>query len=652
MSRTARHLLVPATIGMVCAMLLSASTASAQAGGPVKKVSTAEHPYLLFTMEELPQLRANAKRIIPESFHSSLKRKMKRVRNDPGFMAFAGVWMNDQATLDRAKAALLKRASASPPSRYTVHTGTAMRSFVYGYDLLYPQLTPDEREKCKQYMVGHIRMGLSEWAPKAEQQGGNWQASIYGSFVAAGLALIDELPEAKDWVSVGMKGITTGYLTMTMDPEGATYGPYVRYQLNVSFYSMLPAMEAYKRVTGDNPFAANDSILYRHMAFYAYMLYPNRKGICNFGNARPGLYPIFPYLVKTAGEYKDGVAGWYLKAHIADGVGANNWGILCYFLWAGGLADVTLENPDKSPRLPLGKAYIKPLGGRPGMPSTGHIFMRTGFARKDDIQFAIPGNIGGHHGHADKGSYIFNALGETFIQDPYLHEGSYRSPSASFFRSDECHNTVFIDDGGQSYIRGGGLRDKHYGSYLARVEQFNHGRTADYARINLKRTYELHPKNKSMKRAVRHVVFLRGKRPDGAFVIIDDFQKDNAAHVYSHNFQPGPDVRVASTEGGRIVLKGKSASCLVAVIHPDKVRVERKEKFKSKYLKAICEEPEVRVNLVTVLYPTRGDPTKAPISKTASGGKVVVRIGDRTVVFDKASGKVTIDGKAPQALSL
>ena len=87
-------------------------------------------------------------------------------------------------------------------------------------------------------------------------------------------------------------------------------------------------------------------------------------------------------------------------------------------------------------------------------------------------------------------------------------------------------------------------------------------------------------------------------------------------------------------------------------VHPDKVRVERKEKFKSKYLKAICEEPEVRANLITVLYPTRGDPTKAPISKTVSGGKVVVRIGDRTVVFDKASGKVTIDGKAPQALSL
>ena len=436
-------------------MLLSASTASAQAGGQVKKVSTDKHPYLLFTMEELPRLRANAKRIGPARFHSSLKRKVKRVKNDPGFVAFAGVWMNDQTTLRRAKSELLKQAAARPPSRYTVHTGRAMRSFAYGYDLLYPQLTPEEREKCKQYMVGHIRMGLSEWAPKTGQQGGNWQASIYGSFVAAGLALIDELPEAKEWVSVGMKGITTGYLTMTMDPEGATYGPYVRYQLNVSFYSMLPAMEAYKRVTGENPFAANDSILYRHMAFYAYMLYPNRKGICNFGNARPGLYPIFPYLVKTAAEYQDGVAAWYLRAHIDDEVGPNNWGTVCYFLWAGGLADVTLENPDKSPRLPLAKAYIKPLAGRPGMPSTGHIFMRTGFARKDDIQFAIPGNIGGHHGHADKGSYISPSVRRSFRTPTSTGGATARRPlpsSEAMNATTPCSSTT---EGSRTYAGAG-----------------------------------------------------------------------------------------------------------------------------------------------------------------------------------------------------
>ncbi|MHC4715540.1 MAG: heparinase II/III domain-containing protein [Planctomycetota bacterium] len=633
---------------VLCAALLPAAVAPASAG---PKVSTKEHPYLLFTMEELRELRAEAQKIVPRAVHASLRRKIRRARSDPGFLAFGGLWTDDPKALDKARAALLKQAGGRTAQRYTVHTGSAMRSFAYGYDWLYAGLSEEQRKTARDYIVRQVRRGLSQWRDRTDRRGGNWEASIYGSFVACGLAVINEVPEAKDWVAVGIRGITRGYLTMTMDPEGAAYEPFVRYHLNVSFYSILPALEAYRRVTGENRFGANDEILRKHAAFYAYMLYPNRKGVCNFGDTRAHLYPVYPYLVKAAAEYKDGLAAWYLKTHMADGLGLNNWGTVCYLLWAGEAAKAEPVDPDTSPRLPLGKAYVKDPRARNRLPSMGHVFMRTGFTRTDDIQFAMGGNLASQHGHGDKGGYILNAFGETFLQDPFLHEGSYRSPSATFYRSDESHNVVAIGEGGQTYIRGGGLWDRHFGSHLATVERFHHCKRCDYARVDLRRAYRMHPKNsRSVKRAVRHVVFLRGERPKGAFVVIDDFRKDDRAHVYSHNFHPGPDVEVASADGGRIVLKGKRASCLVALVHPEGVRLERKEQFKSKYLKAICGKSRVRLNLVTVLYPTTGDPAEAPVSRTVDGKVITVRVGGRTIAFDAAKGLVRVDGVTTREL--
>lgn len=170
--------------------------------------------------------------------------------------------------------------------------------------------------------------------------------------------------------------------------------------------------------------------------------------------------------------------------------------------------------------------------------------------------------------------------------------------------------------------------------------------------MNLRRAYELHPKNsRSVKHAVRHVIFLRGKRPQGAFVIIDDFEKDDQAHVYSHHFHPGPDVSVESTGGARIILKGKQASCLVALVHPGGVSIEARESFKHKYLEAVLGKPRVRLNLITVLYPTRDDPSKAPVSAAADPDTITVRVADRTVVFDASRREVRIDGTAAPDLT-
>ncbi|MDP6361339.1 MAG: hypothetical protein QF473_39875, partial [Planctomycetota bacterium] len=87
-----------------------------------------QHPFLLFTAQELKDLRSKSKEYIPEPFVASLKRKAKRNRDDPGFLAFSGLWFQDSAIRVRAKEILLKKTPDSGLKTYTVHTGSHIRT--------------------------------------------------------------------------------------------------------------------------------------------------------------------------------------------------------------------------------------------------------------------------------------------------------------------------------------------------------------------------------------------------------------------------------------------------------------------------------------------------------------------------------------------
>ncbi len=602
-----------------------------------------QHPFLLFTAQELQELRAKSKDYIPEPFVASLKRKAKRNRDDPGFLAFSGLWFQDSAIRGRAKEILLKKTPDSGLKTYTVHTGSHIRTVVYAYDWLHDLLSEKQRDQVLRHIASSVRIGMSQWGNRTHR-GGNWEASIFSSFVVAGVLLKDSEADAQKWIDTGIKGITEGYLTNFLGPDGAAEEPYLRYTLNVAFYSMLPAMDAYRRATGKDVFKEVAPLFGKQVEFFACMLFPDRKGLCNFGNSRTGLYPVFPFLLKMSAEYKDGLASWYLNQLMKDGLTPNNWGMVAYFLWGHAAAQTKPIDPDTSPRLPRSRAYAEVQDGYPKSP--GQIFMRTGYSRTDDVLLAVPGNIASHHGHADKGSYILHAFGELLIEDPYQESTkSYRDASSAFFRSDACHNSVLIDGAGQSFIRGGGLHDRHYGQLIARVEQFRQDRHFDYARIDLKRTYQIHPKNRSVKKATRHIVFLRDARPQVSIVIIDDFHKDGGKYTFSHHFQPADQLEVDLQDNSRILLKSKRAKCLVAIMHPERIHLEEAEQFKSKYIRAVCKDPTDRLSLITVLYPSRAN-TKddAPVSKKTEGVEILVSVGQQKVGFNTRTGTVTVDG--------
>lgn len=632
-----RRIALAASVLLAGAELGSAGAAPRREGGGI--LSAARHPYLLFTTEELPGIRARSRRGIAKYFRGSLDWNVRNPGGDAAFVAFVGHLENRPELLDRAKAMLLKTISRPGPKRITVHEGKTLRSVSYAYDWLYERLSPEDRSSVRDFLVSWVGVGLKEWGRRTDRRGSNWEASIYSGFLVAGLVLKDEVPEASEWISVGVRGLKRGYLTLAFDPEGAPYESYSRYVMFVSFYAILPAMEAYRRVTGEDLYQYNDAVIQRHMTFLAYMLFPTRKGVANIGDTRTGLFPVMPILVKTAAEYGDGLAAWYLKALLEGGVGANRWGTLLGLLWA---RDVPAEDPDLSERLSLAKAYV----ANPDEPvhhGTGHVFLRTGFTRPDDIQFVMQaGDAQGWHGHADKGSYILHALGEHFIQDAFVEAG-YGNPSHNWFRRSEAHNIVLIDDEGQG-CQGNGLLDARYTDLVARIESFRHTKTFDYVRADLREAYLVSPAHRTMKRALRHVVFLRGIRPHGSFVVIDDFQKDDDPHTYAHAFHPGPGVRIDSIDRGRIVLKGERAACHVAVLNPEDVRIEKRTKFKDAYVKATCAEKLVRLVLVTVLYPCRiGAP--APISCMRGPARITVEVGPRKVTFRADRGVVSVDGE-------
>jgi hypothetical protein len=654
-----------------------AFAAEAPVPGPSRKapvkVSTDRHPYLFFALEDLPAIRERSKQPPASEFRHFLQRTcVKQVDSanpeklsGPGrvptyqdrelselmiFLAFEGLLSGDRKCTDAAKKLLLGfsgwKTLGSPA--FSMSQGGVLREAAIAYDFLYNDLTEDERKKAEAFLAMGAaflyeggQAGDKHWSGR-NQRLGNWRPQMYSGIGLTGMALWTTHPEAKKWTQAASE-IMKDVLDYDFDPDGGAYEAYVRYFLGVTCHALLPTLEALRRVTGEDLFTRNNSVLYRATPFTACMLFPTRDGVPAIGDTDDGLYPVGISLIKAAAEFDDGLAAWYLNAILQEGPkvywGDNEgiWGTL----WA---RPVPPENPETSKRLSLAKAYDANLDEKVKF-GTGHVFLRTGFTRKDDLQFVCQaGEAGGFHGHADKGGYILNAYEVKFLRD-FFTGGYEGSPFFRWHHSGEAHQTVLIDGEGQG-AQEIGLRDADYHTQVARVETLESGAGYDYVRMDTRKAYEHNPKNRPLRKAKRHVVFMRGPERTGYFVVLDDIQKDDRPHEYSHPFHYHPMVKVESAEGGRIVLSHAKASLHIVAVHPREFKASRHTTDGDSYVKLTCQTPLSRLVMLTVLYPVKGSAAPPEIVPVKEGERIGTRIGAAEIVFDLASGQVRVNGKA------
>ena len=628
----------------------------------MKGVETNKHPYLFFSAKDLPemrrrikqkpasfffeQLQSSARRLDPKQLSLNGQMPVYRTRVQARHMEAAALHYlltGDTTSRDAAKAGLIGLGNwMDMGERWNMTHGGLIRMTAIVYDWLYGELSNAERKQVETMLATGtsrlMEMGKTLWwgTGKPIRQG-NFQPQMYSAVAMTGLVLKGKHPEAEGWIRLGTQAMKET-LDEEFDAEGGSYETLARYALGVSLGSVYPTAEALRRVTGEDLYVYRDSLLSKTTAFTAYMLHPQLNGMAPFGDTYDDLHAVGQHLVRNASEYGDGVAAWYVDRLIAEGWKPGNdhevWGTL----WS---LPIKPQNPDTSPKLPKSRVYNFKGKGKLNF-GCGYVFLRSDFSRKDGIQFVCPViSDAGFHGHADKGSYVINAYGLRFLRDYF--EGSYSGERFKYLHSGEAHHTVLIDGVGQG-AQETGIVDSQYYMKVAEIEAFQPGEQYDYVRMNLTRAYQANPANKTTRNAMRHIVFVRTSGKTGYFVVVDDVQKDDLPHEYSHAFHyHNKDVKVDSLEGGRFVLAGEGARMIVQAACPASGLEGRKmEKFGDTYVLLTAKEKTPRFVMMTVLHPVRTGQADPKIISTADDGIVRVSIDGVRIAYDQARGEVSV----------
>ena len=632
----------------------------------MEKVSTDVHPYLFFCADDLEAIRKRTQDQPALTFRRALRKLSLRllpqrlggkegtfIYNDRGqarYMAMSameGVLGEDSDRIAAAKKALLLLSNwGDLGPRPNMSHGGVLRNAAITYDLLHGELTDGEREQAESFIArcaSFLHQGAQSregWATRGTREA-NWRATIFAGMGMGGLVLWGRHPDARAWVADASE-VVKDILDYELDADGGVYEAYIRYSLNVTFHSILPMMEALRRVTGEDLFGRNDRVLYRMTAFTAYMLYPTLDEMPAFGDCDAHPFTIGLTLAKTAAEYDDGLAGWYLDKLIERGWTPGGESATCGVLWARA---VEPEDPDTSRRLSEAFAYNNDEGTRKVDKrtdhGTGHLFLRTGFTHTDDIYLAAQaGDIQGWHSHADQGSYVLAAYGVKFLRD--LYAGGYAGEQFVYRKSGEAHQTVLIDGFGQ-VAQYHGLGDEDYMIKVAGVEAIESRAGYDYVRMNLLTAYRMNPETPPVRSAFRHIVFVRLPAREGYFAVIDDVETEGGEHVYSHPFHYDPMVEVASAEGGRFVLTNPKASLHVSAVASCPLQATRHIQYHDSYVKLTGTEKAGRFVMATVLYPVRGADAPA-IEPIDEGETIGAEVGGVRIAYDKSAREVSVSG--------
>jgi len=634
---------------MALCVLLPGGARGAEWPRKDKNVPTEKHPYLFFTADDLPAMQESAKKPPASKFFEMLGKA-----NGLKEQALRGLLTGNKGDIEAAKRALLSTYKNWPPGAPNVHHGTLLREAGIGYDLLYNDLSDQEKKQIEDYLAAGAGFLYREgqtgtnWSGRGNRGGGNWTANMYGGMGVAGLALWNKNPDAKKWVA-DAAAVAKDVLDYHWDPDGAVGESYDRYGAGTIDHAVFPFLEMLRRVTGEDLFGYNDSILKRAVKFTAYMITPDRQAVLSIGDTDEGLSNAGISLIKAAAEFDEGLAAWYVDALLADGGGAVKGDVFWGTIWA---KPVKIEDPDASPRLPLAFAYNNDAAAKKVDKTTDHgwgfFFLRTGFASKDDVYFAgQAGDMAGFHSHSDQGSYVFAAYGIRFLRD--FFDSDYSGPQYTYFQGGEAHQILLIDGQGQGAGQIG-LRDAEYGTQKAKIEVFESRKGYDYARINTKLAYQVNPANRSMQKAMRHVVFVRLPERQAYVVVVDDVQKDGAAHEYSHTFhyphRPWTPLDCKLAQDNKIVLGNDDARLYITAVHPQGFKAERLNRYRGDYVKLTCTEKVPRFVMMTVLYPIKGAGEPPAYTAINEGDNVGVEVsGGAKIVFNKATEKADVTGK-------
>ncbi len=511
----------------------------AMAGSEPKVPLPGVHPRLVFTTEDLPELRTRAKELryaplmtLLSNSTAALRRQLDKAQTDPAAQAAQRKDALSQwgyHLRDTRLSALHYQLSGDAASGETAADGFRLwldanpepivakeswgfLDYALTYDWIHDRLNEGERDKARRLfaamlgrptrdMMDRSWFGHGVTSTGRRISGANWMA-LFGSDLAMTALAIEGEAETDASILPDALGLVRSFLTECIDGDGALYEG-MNYAMGFGTHHLPHVLLAMRRRGVD---LVADTHLRQMADWLTYETLP--WGYESFDhNKSSGPFAAGPLLTFAAREF-GGRSLWAYRNGVLE-----TFGILPDATI--GLLNGLPEGEAPSPaELPLDRWFS----------ARGLVFARSGWGARDAMAMFGLNPVGAGHTHADQGNFLLAANGAYFIAD-----------SGQNFYDSHFHNLVHIDGKAQA------SRESRLDGFLRFAEGNAYGMLAD---ADLKLSYsrvvagpldggpfwweEYNP----VERADRRFLFVRGATGP-LLIVTDDIRKDAEIREYA-----------------------------------------------------------------------------------------------------------------------
>jgi len=436
-------------------VLMASFTAFAQAD----KRTVKTHPYLIYTSSRIGLLknRINEDTAMNQAWIRMKTEADQSVNAGKGgnieVLSLAYRMTGDKKYAGQAKVLLqqLIRRTAwdgmdDRTPRWNSGLATGKSSFLSAvtFDAIYDYLTKQERKEIAEQIVKlGIKPAIGDWISEDQRihslnsMGHNWWSAIVHEAGVASLAIMNEVPEAKEWAEEVMRttnewfdfsGSVLDNKPSTFDISGGFYESVSYANYGISEYLLF-------RVAYTNAFSPirmpYDSKLEKTMDWFINASYPTNERLMslNFGDSSPNANGDKPVKLMIALGFSKDRYYWYLdqtsKAQFREAMSINTpLGIL--------------YNPERksvpaTPDLPLSSVYK----------NMGWAMLRSSWD-KNATMLGVKSGFTWNHTHADAGSFVLYHNGKNLLIDG--GDVGYGLPEYSdYFVRSEAHNVMLFN---------------------------------------------------------------------------------------------------------------------------------------------------------------------------------------------------------------
>jgi len=266
-----------------------------------------EHPRLLFTKAQLPAIKARLSRsplredlqLLRRTLDEGLRQGSSRAENAVVALGLVYHLTGELKYGEACKKAVLERGDF----------GTYAALGLYGYDLVYDLMTPDERRQCEQKSIDFLRANQWRQTARLMHAVGAYGSGVDDRFVAGQIAelypwLVQHMQELSGWArDRGGDGNSHGYIGQH------------------EYVGTMGAIQAWRTATGED--LMRDFHWARLMPpYYIYHYPPGRNDTVHVGincwgeNGYPAETGADNFVSLAQGYWRDGLAWWWIQNRI------------------------------------------------------------------------------------------------------------------------------------------------------------------------------------------------------------------------------------------------------------------------------------------------------------------------------------------------